>query len=182
MPTIRMHPVPPHGRSDGARAARPVLGLRGRQEWERANRRGLLTVHGLVGTLAGLLILVNGTARAFDDHGASWRPVTGLLAVVGGTLLLVGLNRHRAVRLEVAGLLVLAAWDLAMVAGFVAGAASTGVGVSRPWQTVTDVDSTPLYPVVLYVGLFVMICVHLLTLREIRRSEARRRVTVARAA
>lgn len=183
MVTTRMHQVPAHGPVDGARAARPVFGPRGRQQWEQANRRGLLAVHAFVGTFAGLLILFNGTAGVLDDHGDWLRPLTGGLALTGGALLLTGLSVRRSMRLEVAGLVVLATWDLAMTVGFVASAvAATDVAVTWPWEGITDVSSVRLYPIVLYVGLFVMMCVHLVTLLQIRRSEARGRVRVVRAA
>lgn len=181
MVTTRIHPVPLHGPADGART-RPLFGLRGREQWEQANRRGLLMVHGFVGTFAGLLILFNGTAKVLDDHGSFYRPLTGGLALAGGALLLAGLTLHRAMRLEVAGLVLLALWDLAMTAGFVVTAfAAAEVSITWPWQAVSGVSSVRLYPIALYVGLFVMMCVHLVTLRQIRRVDARR-VTIAKPA
>jgi hypothetical protein len=181
MVTTRMHPVPRHGPADGARLAAPVLGVRGQQQWERANRRGLLTVHAFVGVFAGTLILLNGAAGVFEDGGLWVRPFTGSLALTGGALLLAGLTLQRAVRLEVAGLVVLAVWTLVMTAGFVAAAVgSDDVSMTWPWHMVTQASGVRLYPIVLYLGLFVMMCVHLATLRQVRRVDLRGRVRVAR--
>lgn len=178
-----MHPVPAHGPVDGARAARPVFGPRGRQQWEQANRRGLLAVHGFVGAFAGALILVNGTATALNGHAGWLRPLTGGLALTGGALLIAGLSVRRTMRLEVAGLVVLAAWHLTMATGFVVSAVEAGeVTISWPWEVVADMSGVRLYPTVIYVGLFVLVCVHLATLHQVRRSETRSRVRIVRAA
>ncbi len=179
MVTTRMHLVPLHGPADGARSATAGFGVRGQQQWERANRRGLLTVHAFVGTFAGTLILLNGTAGTFD--GTLLRPLTGSLALGGGALLLAGLVLNRSMRLEIAGLVVLAVWDLAMAAAFAAAAAAShDVVMAWPWEMATHVSSVRLYPIVLYVGLFVMMVVHLTTLRQVRRVDQRGRMTVAR--
>ncbi|WP_148616107.1 hypothetical protein [Nocardioides rubriscoriae] len=183
MVTTRMHPVPRHGPADGARAAALVFGARGQQQWERANRQGLLAVHAFVGVFAGGLILLNGGAGVFDEAGMWMRPLTGSLALGGGALLMAGITRQRAMRLEVAGLVVLAIWDLTMTAGFVAAAAAShDVAMTWPWEMISDASSVRLYPIVLYVGLFVLMCVHLATLRQVRRVDVRGRITVARPA
>ncbi|CAN5423311.1 hypothetical protein BH11ACT8_BH11ACT8_16950 [soil metagenome] len=150
------------------------------QEWERANRIGLLLIHAFVGLFAGLLILFSGTASVFDDHDSWARPLTGGLALLGGALLLSGLARStRHVHLEIAGLVVLAAWDLTMTAGFVIATVQAGdVDLTWPWAALAHTPTTRLYPIVLYVGLFLMMSVHLVTLRRVRRIATRPRLRV----
>lgn len=168
MAELRIHPVPRHGATDGARVVRRTP-PRGRERWEEANRLGLLTVHGLVGTFAGAFILFNGTAQALTDHGAWYRPLTGTLALVGGAVLLLGLGLHRVFRLEVAGLVLLAVWDAVMCVGFlVAALQAQDLVITWPWEASAPAASTRLYPIPLYGGLFLMMCVHLLTLRPLR--------------
>lgn len=147
-------------------------------EWERANRLGLLVVHALIGVCAGGLILFTGAARVVDPIPAA-RPGLGTLALAGGLALLAGLlRRPRSIPLEIAGLSLLALWDLVMTASFVYGASAGTVEASWPWEP--DGSSSTLYPIALYLGLFAMMCVHLVTLRHVNRAEVRRRMTVAR--
>lgn len=183
--TMQVHPLPVHGPRDGTRARRTPTRRRSQHQWESANRRGLLVVHAMVGLLAGLLILFNGTARSFEGADPWGRPVIGGLAISGGVVLLTGLLRRRRVMgLEVTGLVLLACWDLIMGAGFVIAAQSAGeIAFTWPWAAITDPSSPRLYPIVLYVGLFLMMCVHLVTLRHLGRAsrlvEQRSRMRVA---
>lgn len=138
------------------------------QAWETGNRLGLLWVHSFVGLVAGVLILVNGTATTLVPILPAAKLLTGLPGIAGGALLAVGLlARPRRVLVEVAGLVVLAAWDLLMAVGFVI--AVTTQSLHARW-----------YPIVIYVGYLALIVVHLWTLRQLyhfkqrRRQEARR--------
>ena len=142
------------------------------ETWERANRRGLLFIHGFIGLFAGALILFNGSIKSFEAVGAWTRPVTGLLALLGGCILIAGLSQtRRAMRLEIIGLSVLATWDLVMCAGFVIAAVKqTNTAIEWPWDAITAQTNTVLYPIVLYVGLFLMMTTHLWTIRQVNRA------------
>lgn len=138
-------------------------------EWEQTNRLGLLLVHALIGLLAGLLILFNGTAATFDQYGDWMRLTTGGLAFVGGTVLAAGLAvRSAAIALELVGLAILALWALTMAGGFVLASLDAGVLIiDWPWRSFSDMPSERLYPIALYLGLFLMTSLHLWTASRI---------------
>lgn len=142
-----------------------------RQGWEQANRLGLLAVHGLIGLIAGTLILINGSAMSFDLIGLWVRSLTGGIALVGGAVLLAGLVRTpRSVRLEVTGLVLLGIWDLMMAVAFLTATIAVGeLNFTWPWIRVPDDIRTRLYPIALYVGMLALISVHLWTLRNIHK-------------
>ena len=68
------------------RPSKPVPTLH-REAWESANRRGLLYVHAFIGLMAGALILFTKSARSLESLTMYARPITALLALVGGALL-----------------------------------------------------------------------------------------------
>lgn len=135
------------------------------QEWEQTNRLGLLLVHALVGLIAGLLMLFNGTNATFDRYGEWVRPTTGALAFVGGALLAAGLARRSvSVRLEVVGLALLSLWALVMTAGFAGAVARAGDPViAWPWEALGTVPPERLYPIAIYGGLALMTVLHFCT-------------------
>ncbi len=147
---------------------------------ETANRLSLLHIHAFVGLFAGTLVLFAGSGGIFGTHEAWLTPLSGALAVLGGAVLLTGMVRRTPVlRLQVTGLVVLALWDVVMLTGFVATAAGAGqVLIDWPWRAVDRLPATSLYPIVLYVGLLLMMVVHLLTLRQVQRTASRSRMPV----
>ena len=147
---------------------------------ESANRLSLLHIHAFIGLFAGALVLFTGSGGIFGTQEAWLTPLSGVLAVLGGALLLTGMVRRTPVlRLQVAGLVVLALWDVVMLTGFVATAAGAGqILIDWPWRTVDRLPAATLYPIVLYVGLLLMMVVHLLTLRQVQRTASRARMLV----
>jgi hypothetical protein len=128
-----------------------------RTVWENSNRLGLLWVHAATGVVAGTLILTTGTAMSLTLVLPHARPLTGVPAIAGGLILAAGLlARPRRVLVEVAGLVLLGAWDLVMAVGFVLSAANPAIPAR--W-----------YPIAVYAGFFALISVHLWTLRSIWR-------------
>lgn len=166
MAGARRDPLPPRSASGPGRR-RPLTAA----EWERANRLGLLLVHALIGVLAGLLILFNGTAATFDRYGDWVRLTTGGLAFLGGTVLAAGLARGAAsVVLEMVGLAILAVWALSMAGGFALTSLSAGMLiVDWPWHAFADLSDERLYPIALYLGLFLMTSLHLWTVSRLGR-------------
>lgn len=177
MITDEAHPVPARQATASVPRFYPSFAS-GRRE--TANRLSLLHIHAFIGLFAGTLILFAGSGEIFGAHDAWLAPVSGLLAALGGALLLVGMVRRTPVLpLQVAGLVVLAVWDLVMVTGFVATAFSSGeVLIDWPWRAVDRLPTTTLYPIVLYVGLLLMMVVHLLTLRQVQQAAGRSRMRV----
>ncbi|WP_309647082.1 hypothetical protein [Nocardioides sp.] len=139
-------------------------------EWEQTNRLGLLLVHALIGLIAGLLILFNGTAATFDQYGDGMRLLTGGLAFVGGAVLAAGLAlRSTSIVTEMVGLGILALWALTMAGGFVLASLSAGaLIIDWPWHAFSDMPTERLYPIALYIGLFLMTSLHLWTASKLR--------------
>lgn len=139
-------------------------------EWEQTNRLGLLLVHALIGLIAGLLILFNGTAAAFDQYGDGVRLLTGGLAFVGGAVLAAGLAlRSTSIVTEMAGLAILALWALAMAGGFAMASLEAGpLIIEWPWHAFAQMPTERLYPIALYIGLFLMTSLHLWTASKLR--------------
>lgn len=162
----RRDPMPSRSASAPGRR-RPLTA----QEWETTNRLGVLLLHALIGLIAGLLILFNGTATSFDQWGDGVRLLTGGLAFVGGAVLAAGLAlRSTSIVTEMVGLAILSLWALSMAGGFVLASLSAGeVVIDWPWHAFTEMPTERLYPIALYVGLFLMTSLHLWTASRIRQ-------------
>lgn len=140
--------------------------------WEQQNRLGLLAIHGVIGVLAGMLMMINGTATSFEVFGLWIRPALSGLSIFGGAVLLAGLiSKPRNVRLEISGLALMGIWDLAMAVAFIVARTVNHVTYKFTFPWVALPDSSRLYPVVIYLGMFALICVHLWTLRKLRRGD-----------
>ena len=142
-----------------------------RVTWETANRRGLLWTHACVGLTAGPFMLAFGSSTTIEAAIGVWtRTVLGLLSFVGGLLLASGLLvRPRSVKLEAAGLAVLALWDLCMVAGFILARAKQADFTLRGLDEALPAGCVVAYPVPVYAGIFALLVIHLWTLRKLRR-------------
>lgn len=166
MTRLRRDPAPSRP-ATGPGRRRPLTA----QEWEQTNRLGLLLLHALIGLVAGLLILFNGTAPTFDQWGDWVRLLTGGLAFVGGAVLAAGLVlRSTSIGTEMVGLVILTLWALTMAAGFVL--ASLGAGalvIDWPWRSFPQLQAERLYPIAIYVGLFLMTSLHLWTASRVRQ-------------
>lgn len=149
-----------------------------RGEWERANRVGLLRIHSAIAILAGVQMLLFGSAANIEALVGLWsRTALGVLGVVGGVSLAVGLWRRarglrRWLELEAFGLTLIALWDLFMAAGMVAARIDAGdFGPRALWEPLPAPGTYALpYPIAVYAGLFAMVCVHLSTLRNFKKS------------
>lgn len=151
--------------------ARRATSSSARVMYERGNRVSLLWVHALVSTVAGAQMILWGTAATLEVvAGPHARLLMGPLGVLGGLTLLTGLTRRpRSIGLEAVGLSLIALWDLLM---------TLGLGYARWHQH--DFRVIPLneplpqgyasaYPIAVYAGLLSLACVHLWTLRHLRR-------------
>lgn len=147
------------------------------QRREQTNRRCLLLVHAFIGLFVGTLILFTGVSRTLGSPDTWTRPTAGVTALLGGTLLLIGLvRRPPSLGLQAAGLVVLGLWNLVMAtAVLTVTVLADRVHVEWPWVASSTVPTEAIYPVVLYLGLFAMSAVHLMTLRQVRDSERRAR-------
>lgn len=147
-----------HGEQDPLdRVESGVKELVYRQAWEQTNRLSLLWVHSSVGIFAGMFMMINGTATAFELWlgQAEARTLIGSIGAFGGTVLAVGLaQKPRNMGVESFGLVVLAMWDLALMIGFLINFIDSPTGTSPP----------RLYPVIIYGGYFMLLSVHVLTL------------------
>ncbi len=159
--------TPPARPASGPGRRRPLTA----PEWETTNRLGLLLLHALIGLVAGLLILFNGTAAPFDRYGDWVRLATGGLSFVGGAVLAVGLARRAtSMVLEVVGLALLALWALLMGGGLLLISLSQGVLViDWPWDSFSSLPTQRLYPIAILMGLFLMTALHLWTATRVRR-------------
>ena len=144
-----------------------------RQAYEIANRLGLLWVHGLVATLAGIQMMLWGTASQIEQvAGPGARFIMGPVAVVGGIALIGGLlGRPRSIHLEGLGLALIALWDLAMTAGLAwARVHQNNYRVLGPHEPQPH-GYVPGYPIAVYAGLLALLVIHLWTLRLLRRHQ-----------
>ena len=166
MSGTRRDPIPSRSASGPGRR-RPLTA----PEWEQTNRLGLLLLHALIGLLAGLLILFNGTAEAFGQYGDRMRLITGGLAFVGGAVLAAGLAwRSTTSVLEMFGLAILALWSLVMAGGLILVSLGSGVlSIDWPWKAFSTIPSERLYPIAIYLGLFLMTSLHLWTASRVRQ-------------
>lgn len=145
--------------------------------WEQGNRIGLLRIHGVVGLVAGLQMLLYGSASSLEHiFGLGIREVLGFLGIVGGLILLGGLmHKPRRILLEAVGLVLLGMWDGLMFLGFAVARYSQHNYTRLPWGTpIPPPDSgyvTP-YPIAVYAGMFALIVIHLLTLAKFWRHNA----------
>lgn len=150
------------------RLARRVL-------WEQGNRIGLLRVHGVVGVIAGSQMLAFGGPSQLETIPLArlWLGITGL---IGGLILMWGLHhKPRSIPAEFVGLSLMGVWDLTMTLGLAwARLHTTSFGLSWPWDLPPSAASgyVPAYPIAVYAGLFVLICIHLVTLRKFVKHKA----------
>ncbi len=129
-----------------------------------ANRLALLAMHGIAATVIAPLFALsplNGPAWVITRQipGAPW--TLAALLGAGGLTLLVSVSK-RALRWEIAGLVLLACWYLTMAVGF---AAAIGV-----WLTTGRPEPRPgLYAPMVYLHLFSVMSIHVYTLRRALR-------------
>jgi hypothetical protein len=159
-----------------------TLAIAVRSQYETENRRGLLWIHSLMGLLAGVQVMLWGTAAGIElTFGVGARIVMGTLGILGGSLLAIGLMRRpRSIPLEIAGLLVVGLWDLAMTIALLTGRIDQVLGDGP----LSGIHPLPLlepqppgyvtaYASTVYAGLCALIGVHLWTLRRLNRSGRR---------
>lgn len=179
-PRSRPEAAPPPASSEDAydrlehaaeRVARRAEDTQNRSDYETQNRLSLLWVHAVVALLAGVQMLLYGTATQFEAlFGPQSRLLMGPLALVGGVALVWGLTRKpRRIGSEALGLSLVALWDLAMTLGL----AYARIHQDK-WAVISPHEDLPLgyvpaYPVTVYAGMFVLLVVHLWTLRVMRR-------------
>jgi hypothetical protein len=142
-----------------------------RAAYESGNRFGLLWVHAGVGMVAGMQMLLFGTATQIEAFFGSYaRLVMGPLALVGGFVLAWGLTRHpRAVWHEATGLFLLASWDLCMTIGLAVARFNQHYYQVLPIGQAQPRNYVPAYPVSVYGGMLGLLFIHLLTLRFVWR-------------
>jgi hypothetical protein len=144
-----------------------------RAEWETANRVGLLYVHAFVGITAGLQMFLFGSAANIEDLAGIWiRAALGVLGIAGGLILWRGIRATpRSIPAEATGLALLGIWDLAMTLGLAWARIDSGDFSPRGlFEPLPPPGTYALpYPVAVYGGLFALICVHLWTLRRLRK-------------
>ena len=139
--------------------------------WEQQNRVGLLWVHAFTAFWAGTQMIMWGSASTIETAIGVWtRPVMGGLGITGGLLLGWGLTRvPRSITFEVAGLVTVGLWDGAMTAGILYARIAQHDFRLRNLLDPLPIGYVPAYPVTVYFGLLALICVHLWTLRKMRR-------------
>jgi hypothetical protein len=144
---------------------------RGAQEqflWAQANRHGLLRIHGWSGITIGASMLFFGTASTFEDTFGLWvRWALGLGGILGGALVTWGVSQTpRHIRIEGAGMSILAVWDLAILLSFVAIFRVHPPNPVWPWQPLPP-DASRVYPMFVYGTLFALLALHVSTLRAL---------------
>lgn len=152
------------------RLARRVL-------WEQGNRIGLLRVHAVVAMLAGFQMLAFGGPYQLEElFGPITRMILGPVGVLGGVLLELGLrSRPRSITLEALGLMTIGLWDLSMTLGLAyARLHTTSFGLGLPWlpEKPPSTGYVVPYPIAVYAGLFLLIVIHLWTLRKLKKAQA----------
>lgn len=139
-----------------------------RATYENNNRISLLWIHGLVGFLASIQMLVYGSASTVETALGPWmRIVLATLGILGGGFLLAGVaKKPRSLGLEAVGLCLLFAFDLVILLGIAYARfkqdqwAPIGLGEPIPAGYVVA------YPITIYAGLSALIVVHLVTLKR----------------
>lgn len=136
--------------------------------WAQANRHGLLRIHGWSGLTVGATMLFFGTASSFEDSIGLWvRWALGGAGIIGGTLVLWGLSQTpRHIKVEGAGMTILAIWDLAIMASFIAIFAQSPPQLVWPWEPLPS-HSSRVYPVFVYGTLFALLALHVWTLKAL---------------
>ena len=147
---------------------------RGAQEqfiWAQQNRHGLLRIHGWSGITVGASMLFFGTAASFEDSLGLWvRWTLGLGGILGGALVTWGVSQTpRHIRVEGAGMSILALWDLAIMASFVAIFTKAPPQLVWPWEPLPT-TATRVYPVFVYATLFALLALHAWTLTTLLRT------------
>jgi hypothetical protein len=153
------------------RLEREALGIANRSVYERGNRRGLLWVHAYMGVAAGIQMALWGSAPTIELVIGTWsRLIMAALGVSGGLLLAYGLaSRPRKIPFEVAGLFLVGAWDLLMTLGlFYARTRQHDYHILGLHEAIPS-GYVSAYPINVYFGLFVLVSIHLWTLRKLQR-------------
>lgn len=136
--------------------------------WAQQNRHGLLRIHGWSGISIGASMLFFGTASTFEDTMGLWvRWVLAGLGILGGVLVTWGVSQTpRHIKVEGAGITILALWDLAISASFVAIFAKVPPQLVWPWEPL-DTTTPRVYPVFVYATLFALLLLHAWTLKTL---------------
>jgi hypothetical protein len=142
-----------------------------RVEYEQGNRRGLLWVHACMGLLAGPQMLLWGSATTIETALGVWsRVLMASLGFFGGVLLASGLSRRpRSIPLEVAGLALVGLWDGLMALGLIYARVKQNDYHLIPLGQPLPAGYVVAYPITVYAGLLALICIHLYTLRRLKR-------------
>lgn len=143
-------------------------------------RVALLIAHGVYKIGAGVLMLAAGplgfTGQTFRylARVPGFPGVLALMAILGGASILAGVVLHRR-GLQASGLCVVAAFDLTLAVGIGAGFGG--------WVAYPGGSARPsLYPIAIYLHLFSIMVLHVVTLRQwrvIERTVAGRGLGVA---
>lgn len=154
---------------------RATLALGIRSTWEIANRRGLLWAHALWSIFIGVNIVIYGGPGNIERTFGLWtRPALGLMGLLGAVLLAAGLYaRPRNVGREIAGLVVLGLWDLAMAGGILASRVEQGDFTPRLWGP-QPLGYVTGYAVGVYGLLGTLVVIHLWTLTRLSPGRLRR--------
>lgn len=152
----------------GLRAARwrSVVAVE-RIEIELGNRYSLLLTHGLMGVLAGALILLFGLGPALAQVEGG-RLIFGLLGLLAGIVTHSGTVLRR-LGAQLVGMSLLAAWYGALVVGYVLAAKEAPGGFpvpSWPWQPSRNLTAPYAFP--LFLGLLALSVRHVVTVWKIR--------------
>lgn len=136
--------------------------------WAQQNRHGLLRIHAWSGILVGATMLFFGTAASFEDSLGLWvRWALGFGGLIGGGLVAWGVSRTpRHIKVEGIGMTILALWDLAIMASFVAIFTKAPPQFVWPWEPL-DSSATRVYPVFVYGTLFALLALHVWTLKTL---------------
>lgn len=136
--------------------------------WAQQNRHGLLRIHAWSGITVGASMLFFGTAASFEESLGLWvRWALGLGGILGGALVAWGVSQTpRHIKVEGAGMTILALWDLAIMASFIAIFRLNPPQLVWPWEPL-DPGATRVYPVFVYGTLFALLALHVWTLKAL---------------